>query len=109
MNVTGKTKIFRKDFNGKPNYSRAISAQEYVNGQKGEWIRTYEQVTMPKGTDIPDKTMVELKGFESLYKTKNGDVRRKMVVTEFRIIEEPNQSQAEFQQTDAEYEGGLPF
>ena len=54
MNVTGKTKIFRKDFDGHPAYSRAISSQEYKDGQKGKWIRTYESVQFPFGTQLED-------------------------------------------------------
>lgn len=86
MNVTGKTKIFRKEFNGRPAYSRSIASQEYKDGQKGDWIRTYEPVQIPKGADIPDGSIVELEGFEAVYKTKDGEVRRKLVVQKFNVI-----------------------
>ena len=86
MDVTGKTKIFRKDFNGNPAYSRAISSQEYKDGQKGDWINEWESVQFPKGTDIPDRSIVEIKGFEAVYKAKDG-VRRKLVVKEYRILD----------------------
>lgn len=49
MNVTGKTKIFRKDFNGRPAYSRQIASREFVDGkQTDNWIRTYESVKLPR-------------------------------------------------------------
>ena len=86
MDVTGKTKIFRKDFNGRPAYSRAISSQEYKDGQKGDWISGWESVQFPKGTDIPDRSIVEIKGFEAVYKSKD-IVRRKLVVKEYRVLD----------------------
>lgn len=87
MDVTGKTKIFRKDFNGRPAYSRAISSQGYKDGQKGDWISEWESVQFPKGTDIPDRSIVEIKGFEAVYKSKDV-VRRKLVVKEYRVLDE---------------------
>ncbi len=86
MDVTGKTKIFRKDFNGRPSYSRAISSQEYKDGQKGDWISAWENVQFPKGTDIPDRSIVEIAGFESVYNSKDG-VKRKLVVTKYAILD----------------------
>lgn len=85
MNITGETKIYRKDFDGRPSYSRVIASQEYKNGQKGDWIRTYEQVQFPKGTDIPDRSVVKIKGFEAVYNSKEG-VKRKLVVQQFQIM-----------------------
>lgn len=89
MNVSGDTKIYRKDFDGRPSYSRAIYSQEYKDGQKGDWITTYENVQFPKGTQIADKSMVRLKGFEAVFKSKNG-IKRKLVVTEYEVLETNN-------------------
>ena len=89
MNVNGKTKIFRKDFDGMPAYSRAISSQEYKDGKKGKWIRVYESVQFPKGTQIDDGCMVNItKAFEGTYETRSGEARRKLIVQEYEIIEE---------------------
>lgn len=86
MNVTGKTKIFRKDFDGRPAYSRAISSQEYKDGQKGKWIREYESVQFPIGTQIEDGTIVNIKkSFEGVYESRSGEVKRKLIVQEFDI------------------------
>ncbi|MBR4589304.1 MAG: hypothetical protein IKO36_01460 [Bacteroidaceae bacterium] len=87
MDVIGRTKIFRKDFNGKPAYSRAISSQEYKDGQKGDWISEWESVQFPKGTDIPDRSIVEIKGFEAVYKSKE-QIKRKLVVREYKVLDE---------------------
>lgn len=86
MNVTGKTKIFRKDFNGKPAYSRCIASKKYENGQQiDEWIREYESVQFPRDTDIADKTEVEITdAFETVYQKKDGTIARKLVVRSYR-------------------------
>ena len=105
MNVTGKTKIYRRDFNGRPEYSRSISSREFKDGQKGDWIRQYESVQMPKGTDIPDKSTIDVKkGFEAVFKV-NDDVRRKLVVIEYSIINEQAQNVAGFESMDND----IPF
>lgn len=85
MNVKGKTKIFRREFNGRVAYSRSISSQEYKDGQKGDWIRAYEPVQFPKGADIADGTMVEVEGFEAVFKNKDGEIRRKLVVQNYKV------------------------
>ena len=91
MNVTGKTKIYRKDYNGRPSYSRLISSQEYKDGKKGEWITAFESVQFPKGADIPDRTIVEIQGFEATYKRKDGNVERKLVVQRYNVLDVPEQ------------------
>jgi hypothetical protein len=103
MDVTGRTKIYRKDFNGRPSYSRAISSQEYKDGQKGDWITDFETVQFPKGTDIPDRSIVEVKGFEAVYKSKNG-AKRKLVVTEYHVID-PGREHTEFQDEPSGFTG----
>lgn len=107
MNVTGQTKIYRKEFNGKPAYSRAISSQEYKDGQKGDWISVYEPVQFPKGTELPDRAIIEVtKGFEATYKGKNGN-QRKLVVQEFKILlTETAQQGKEFTELT---NGDIPF
>lgn len=87
MDVTGRTKLYRKDFDGRPSYSRAISSQEYKDGQKGDWITVYESVQMPKGTDLADKTIIDVvKGFEATYRSKDGN-KRKLVVLEYKVLD----------------------
>lgn len=86
MEVKGKTKIYRKDFEGRPSYSRAISSQEYKDGQKGDWISAYESVQFPKGTDIPDRSIVEIIGFEAVYNSKSG-IKRKLVVVDYKVLD----------------------
>lgn len=92
MDVTGKTKIYRKDFNGKPSYSRAISSQEYKDGQKGDWITVFESVQFPKGTVLADRSVIEVtKGFEATYKAKDEN-KRKLVVQEYKVLDGEEQA-----------------
>lgn len=91
MQVSGQTKIYKKDFNGRPSYSRCIASQEYKDGKKGDWIRVYESVQFPKDADIPDRSIVEVKGFEATYNSRNG-AQRKLVVTEYKVMDAPRQS-----------------
>lgn len=88
MQVTGKTKIFRKDFDGKAVYSRRIAWQEYKDGQKGGWLGIYEPVKMPKGVDIPDGSIIQVKeAFESGYKKKDGSLERQLIIMDFDLEE----------------------
>lgn len=89
MRVTGKTRIYRKDFDGRAAYSRRIAWQEYKDGQKGDWLGVYETVKMPRGVDIPDGTVINITdAFESGYKKRDGSLIRQLVVMEFEIADE---------------------
>ena len=100
MNISGQTKIYRKDFNGRPAYSRRISSQEYKDGQKGEWLNLYENGQMPKGTNIADGSIIEVTaGFEAVFRSK-GELKRKLVVTGWRLLDAPRQ---EYDVTEQEY------
>lgn len=103
MDVTGKCRLFRKDFDGRAAYSRSISSKEFVDGQRTDnWINAYESVQMPKGTDLPDKTtIVVTKGFETVYKKRNGEIARRLVVQEYEI---ENQDLA-YENQDMGFEG----
>ena len=110
MNVTGKTKIFRKDFDGKPAYSRAISSQKYKDGQKGEWIREYESVQFPKGTWLEDGCTVNItKAFEAVFETRSGEVKRKLVVQEYEVEGEIAADKAHDSEFTALINDDIPF
>lgn len=87
MNVTGKTKIFRKDFDGRPAYSRAVSSREFKDGQQTDnWIRTYESVKLPKDSVLSDGSIIDVtNGFESVFKTSSGDIKRQLVVLDYKL------------------------
>lgn len=85
MEVSGKTRIYRKDFKGKPAYSRRIASKEFKDGERTEnWIGVYEPVQFPKGTNLANKTDITVtKGFEAVYKGNDGEIKRKLIVQEF--------------------------
>ena len=102
MNITGKTTLFRKDFNGKPVYSRSISSKDI----DGNWISVFENVNMPKGTDLPNKTKIEVtKGFEAVYEKRDGTKDRKIVVMEYKAENETDLPTGFSQVDDSE----IPF
>lgn len=89
MEVRGKTKIYRKDFDGKPSYSRIIASRKYENGKKGDWNKPYYvKVKFPYGTQIADGTVVNItEAFESSYENRAGEVKPLTVVQEYSIEE----------------------
>ena len=111
MNVTGKTKIFRKDFDGKPAYSRAISSRKFENGKQGDWMKpVYESVQFPKGTQIADGTIVNVtKAFEGTYETRSGEVKRKLVVQEYEVEGEIAADKAHDSEFTALINDDIPF
>lgn len=88
MNITGKTMIFKSEYG----YSTAISNKN----QNGEYDRMYLSIQLPKGTELENKTIIDItKGFLSIYKTKEGLPKIKIVVMEFTTDEEQKYIQEE--------------
>lgn len=88
MDVFGKTTIYARSFNDRMQYSRSIS---FKDGE-GTWHRVYEPVSF-KGGDpgIQDGTKINVrKAFESGYTGRDGD-KRKLMILEWDIAEEPRQ------------------
>lgn len=78
MKVTGETMIFRSE----KGYSTSISNKN----QNGEWESMYISVTLPKGTNIENKTKINVTdGFLSFWKDKNGLARPKLVVMKYQM------------------------
>ena len=95
MNITGKTMIFKSEYG----YSTAISNKN----QEGTYDKMYVQVQLPKGIELENKTMIEIQnGFLSMYKTKNGLPKLKIVVMDFET-ENKVEDVSEFESLD------LPF
>lgn len=109
MEVKGQTKIYRKDFDGRPAYSRRIASQEYKDGQKGEWVSDYEAVQFPKDTNLIDGSIVQLEGFEAVYKNRNGEVKRKLVVTKYTLLDAPEHIKKNEPMYEAIRDDDIPF
>ena len=73
MNITGKTMIFKNDYG----YTTSINKKN----QNGEYERMYISIQLPKGVEVENKTMIDIKeGFLSFYNTKDGLPKLKIVV-----------------------------
>lgn len=92
MDILGKTKIYRKDFDGKPVYSTSIGRKK----EDGKYENMYIQVQLPKDIELQDKTDINItKGFISWYSTKEGLPKIKFIVMEFedeKYIEEEREA-----------------
>ena len=98
MNISGKSKIWRKEMNGKNYYSTTISNKD----MNGNWVNTYIPVQLPKDRELNNGTDIEIvKGFLSIY---GQDKKIKAVIQEYQIINE-NTPQNDFISQDDE----LPF
>jgi hypothetical protein len=98
MNISGKTKIWRKEMNGNNYYSTTISNKD----MNGNWVNTYIPVQLPKDRELNNGTDIEIvKGFLSIY---GQDKKIKAVVQEYQIINE-NTPQNDFISQDDK----LPF
>lgn len=84
MNIFGRTMIFKNDYG----YSLSISDKK----QDGTYEKTYLSVQLPKGVELENKTMIDVKrGFLGRYKTKEGLPKIKVVIQEYDVIKEEDE------------------
>lgn len=87
MNVIGKTRVFKNEFNGNVLYSTTISNKN----MDGEYENMYINIQFPKLTAIENNTEIDIKnGFLSFYKDRNGLTHIKLVVMEFEMVDVEN-------------------
>lgn len=78
--ISKNTTIFVKDIDGKKHYRAGLSNKQ----TDGSYQSAYIDVRMPKGTNIENKTKINItKGFLTFYKTKEGKDIWYVVVQEF--------------------------
>lgn len=78
MKVTGKTRIFKNEFNGKVNYSTSISNKK----EDGTYDKMYLSVQFKKGMETEGD--IDIKdGFLSFFKTKEGLPKLKLVILDY--------------------------
>jgi len=71
LKLTGKTTIFRKDFDNRPAYSIGISKKK----EDGTWANVYIPVSFRRGVEVGNRTKVDIKdAWPSCYEGKNGTV-----------------------------------
>lgn len=83
MKVTGKTKVFKNEYDGRVNYSTSISNKK----EDGTYEKMYLSVQFKKGQETEGN--IEIKdGFLSFYKTKDGLPKVKVVILDYTKEEE---------------------
>lgn len=88
MEIKGETTLYRKDYDGRPVYSRMVSSKKFENGKTiDEWQNAFQRVQMPRGTDLPNKTKINIiSGKEVVYMDKNDRGQIKTLVFEFAEV-----------------------
>lgn len=80
VNVTGDTMIFRKDFDGKPNYSTTLSKKL----MDGTYDNAYINVRFKKGVELENKTKIDVtNGWLTFWKNKEGKAMFEIFISEF--------------------------
>ena len=78
MKVTGKTRIFKNEYNGRTNYTTSISNKK----EDGTYENMYLQVQFKKGMETEGN--IDIKdGFLSFYKTKEGMPKIKLIILDY--------------------------
>lgn len=78
--------IYGKEYSGKVSYSVPVSSKGWENGHEtDEYITKYIPVQFKKG-DMPrgEKIRVDMKGFLSTYKDRDGNPQVKFIVTNWQ-------------------------
>lgn len=80
MNISGKMKIFRNEFNGRVFYTTSLTNKL----ENGNYEYMNVAVQFPKDTVIENKTDIDvIKGFMTFFKDKNGIEKPKAVIQEW--------------------------
>lgn len=83
LNITGKIRVFRKDYNNKPSYSTAINKKE----QDGAYSKMYVNIQFKQGIEVQNGTDINItNGFITHYKDKNGLSHIKFVIMDFEEL-----------------------
>lgn len=110
MNILGKLRVFKKEYEGKELYSTTISRKD----ENGNYENLYLSLQIPKDVVLENNSTINVtKGFLSFYKTKQGLSKIKAVVQEFteEAATEPIQeTMPNYYDSPTDYFGdGLPF
>jgi hypothetical protein len=66
--VTGKARIYRKDYDGRPTYTTQLSKKD----KDGNWTNGYIGIQFNKGVELPDKAEIEItNAWIDFYQTKD--------------------------------------
>lgn len=85
--ITGTTKVFRKDFDERAVYSTSIGKKK----MDGTWDNAYINLQFKKGVDIADGTMIDIQnGWLTFYINKDKKPIWQIFVSEFEGGEIPD-------------------
>ena len=101
MDILGRCRIFKNEFNGRTSYCTTISKKK----EDGTYDKVYVPVTFKKGMET-DGDIDVTKGFHDMYIDKNGLGKIKFVILEY--IKEENW-QPESPVMAGDFENDLPF
>lgn len=89
MDITGKMRLYRKDFDNNTAYSTSITNKNI----DGTIRRLYISVQLPKGISLNDKIDINVKrGFLTFYEDNKGYQKIKIVVMDFEeLLDEPGE------------------
>ncbi len=79
-----KEKIFRKDFNDKPVYKIGLSKKD-INGN---YINGYMLCNFKKGTDIPDKSFINIKSGWIDFYLKDKETVPFIFINDFELLDD---------------------
>ena len=82
-----KEKIYRKDFNGKPVYKIGLSKKN----QDNTYTNGYILCSFKKGTDIPDKSYINIKNAWLDFYIKDKETIPYIFINDFEIVEDKKQ------------------
>lgn len=90
MNISGKVRIFRNQYEDRISYKTSIS------NKVGEQYQYYNiDVQLPKGKDVLNNHFINIKnGFLSFYYDKDNNPRLKAIVMDFEEVEQSNSENA---------------
>jgi hypothetical protein len=107
MNIVGKTKIWRKDWD---NNRRSYSILLKNKNQEGKEEKLYMQVQFPKDVILENGQFIDIKkSFLSFYENKLLQPTIKLVITEFEKIDYDNNNVYTQDNTITQETDGLPF
>lgn len=85
--ITGTTKVFRKDYEDRALYSTSIGKKK----QDGTWDNAYINLQFKKGVDIADGTMIDIKNaWLTFYLNKDKKPVWQIFISEFETLDVPD-------------------
>ena len=102
---TDQTMIFRKDTDDRTFYSATISKKK----ADGEYENAYIRVEFKKGTDLPNKTLIDIKNGWLTFYIKDKIPQWYVFVNEYEIVDKPEVKPTEIEGFASLSDDQIPF